>query len=309
MFKSIKEVRTMSLDLMRARMNAIGGSTNDGRINNGKLMSLRSAMKNSYQAEWITYKDKVWRCLINPEKLSTDYDQKEISIEFESEVKPGCVFLWNRTNTHWMVLNQRLTEEAYFRGEIRQCDYEIATDKNRYWIWLRGPIETTTNWKVKHDIVYNDLNYTLLFYVEKNEDTDEFFTRHKKIKFDGHNWTVVATDRYSQEGIIEVYLKEANDNKMEDAKIIPEIEPIPEETSGIKGEQIVHPYDTDVTYTIKDLSGGRWAVSAPKKVKITNSDDSSCTVDIITGRSGEFTLQYIIDEEVAAELMIIIESL
>lgn len=299
----------MSLDLMRSRMNAIGGSTNDGRINNGKLMSLRSAMRNSYQAEWITFKDKIWRCLINPEKLATDYDQKEISIEFDAKMKPGCTFLWNRTNTHWIVLNQRLTEEAYFRGEIRQCDYEIATDKNSYWVWLRGPIEATTNWKTKHDITYNDLNYTLLMYIEKNDDTNEFFTRHKQVKFDGHNWMVVAIDRYSQEGIIEVYLKEANDNEMADAQIIPEITPIPETTPGIKGEQVVHPYDTDIVYTIKDMSGGEWSVSAPKKARITASDETSCTIDIITGRSGEFTLQYIISGVVAAELIVRIDSL
>lgn len=300
----------MSLDLMRARMNAIGGSTSDGRINDGKLKSLRSAMKNSYQAEWITYNDITHRCLINPVKLSTDYDQKEISIEFCSGIKPGEVFYWDRTETHWLVLNQRLTEEAYFRGEIRQCDYEIDTDKNRYWIWMRGPVETTTEWKLKHNINYNDLNYSLLFYIVKNEDTNEFFTRHRKVKFDGHNWVVAAVDRYSQENILEVYLAEDNDNQMEDAQIIPEVEKIPSKGPRIEGEQVVYPYTTDLVYNVKELTGGTWKTTvSAKKVKITSSDDTSCTLDIVTGYSGEFTLQYIINGEPAAEFKVRIDSL
>lgn len=298
----------MSLELMRARMNAIGGATSDGRINDGKLKSLRSAMKNSYQAEWITFNDKIYRCLINPVKMSPDYDQKEISIEFCAGVKPGSVFLWNRTDTHWMILNQRLTEEAYFRGEIRQCDYEIETDNGKYWVWLRGPLETTTEWRLKHNINYNTLNYTLLMYIEKNDDTNEFFTRHQKVKFDGHNWRVAATDKYSQDGIIEVYLDEINNNEMEDNQIIPEVKPIDKKQPGIIGEQIVHPYDNNIVYTINKLSGGEWRTSS-KKVLITDSNESSCTIDVITGRSGEFTLQYVINDEVVKELVVKIDSL
>lgn len=300
----------MSLDIMRARMNAIGGSTNDGRINKGKLDSLRSAKENSYQAEWITFKEKTWRCLINPIKLATDYDQKEISIEFDANIHPGDVFYWDRTDKHWLVLNQRFTEEAYFRGEIRQCNYELATDKNKYWVWLRGPVEASTEWKLKHNINYNDLNYSLLCYVSKNKDTDSFFKRHKKVKFDNHNWTVVAVDRYTQAGLLEVYLKEANDNEMEDAKIIPEINPIDKTKPYIDGAQVVKPYDTDLVYIIKGASGGQWkAPAAFKKVKITQSDDLSCSIDIITGRSNDFVLQYVIGDDVIAELPIKIDSL
>lgn len=304
----------MSLELMRARMNAIGGSTSDGRINDGKLKSLRSAKRNSYQGEWITFKKVVHRCLINPVKMSSDYDQKEISIEFCAGLKPGDTFYWNRTNTHWMVLNQRLTEEAYFRGEIRQCDYEIETDKGKYWVWMRGPIEQSLNWRIKHNLNYNTLNYSLLMYVPRNEDTDAFFKRHQIVKFDNHNWRVAATDRYSQEGIIEVYLEEHNDNEMEDAMIIPEVKPIDTSKPCIIGEQIVHPYDTNLEYKVKGLNGGSWRTSATtKKVKITQSDEASCSVDIITGRSGEFTLQYIIGEgdiaEVLAEILVKIDTL
>ena len=37
-------------------------------------------------------------------------------------MKPGDVFVWKETNTHWLVFLQILNETAYFRSEIRRCD-------------------------------------------------------------------------------------------------------------------------------------------------------------------------------------------
>ena len=96
---------------MKKRMQYAGGDA-DGRNVKGKLKSMLGALKNSYQAEWVTLNEydeenkASWRCLINPDKLKEDYDQKEISIEFESGLKEGDVFLWDRTNTHWIVYLQ-----------------------------------------------------------------------------------------------------------------------------------------------------------------------------------------------------------
>ena len=77
----------MSLDTMKKRMVFDGGDTSDGRNVRGKYLSFKSALNNSYQAEWITFNDKKWRCLINPDKITNDYDQKEISIDFKAEMK------------------------------------------------------------------------------------------------------------------------------------------------------------------------------------------------------------------------------
>ena len=94
------------LDNMKKRMLFEGGglSTSDGRNVNGKLLSFNSALWNSYHAEWITFDNdetqQRHRCLINPDKLKEDYDQKEISIKFEDGLKEGQTFGWTRTNTH-----------------------------------------------------------------------------------------------------------------------------------------------------------------------------------------------------------------
>lgn len=163
------------LDKMRIRLGWMGGNR-DKRMVNEKYRSFSKALKDSYQGEWITLKDgEIFRCLINQNKLTEDYDQKTLSIDFCSKVKEGDVFLWNRTKTHWIVLLQQLTEEAYFRGQIRRCDYKIAVDEEEYWIYLRGPQQTTEEWQTQHNLAINGLNYTLMFYVTKNDTTKEFF--------------------------------------------------------------------------------------------------------------------------------------
>lgn len=283
----------MSLEDMQKRVKVAGGSQ-DGRNVKGKLKSLQSALKNSYQAEWITFNKERCRCLINPEKLSTDYEQKIISIENKYNMKSGDVFYWNRTKKHWIVYSEYVEEEAYFRARIRECEYQIETEKDKYWVYLRGPVETALVWRQKHSLEFNDLNYSLELYVTRNEDTDEFFTRHKIMKFDGHNWKVAAVDRYSQAGIIQVFLEEYFDNEMLDEMIVPEIVEPDAKEPYIEGPQIVHPYDTNIIYTIERIGGGEFVVNS-SKVKVVNSNPSSCTLDITTGRRGEFDLIYRIE--------------
>lgn len=295
------------LDNLRTRVKWVG-KTRDGRLSNDKLRSLKAALKDSYQGEWITLNKKIYRCLINQQKLTEDYDQKTISIEFDSGIKEGDTFYWNRTKTHWLVYLQQLTEEAYFRAQIRKCDYKIDVNGNEYWVYIRGPVETETVWNQKHSISFNDLNYSLVMYITKNDETKEFFSRFKKIKFDGHNWKVAATDKYSQPGIIQIYLDEDFDNTMEDEMIVPEIVTPDVDEPYIDGPQIVNPYDCSLVYSIKNINNGAFVVSS-NKVKITNSNSQSCTLDIITGKSGSFEIRYEKENEDAVTLNVIIQSL
>lgn len=280
----------MSLEDMKKRLFIAGGTT-DGRNTKGKLKSMQSALRDSYQAEWITFNGKRCRCLINPEKLTTDYDQKIISIEYKYGLKPGDVFYWNRVHKHWIVYTEFDEEEAYFRARLRECDYQISTYENTYWIYLRGPVETATVWRQKHQIEMNDMNHSLELYITKNEDTLDFFTRHRVVKFDGHNWKVAATDKYSQEGVIQVFLEEDNDNEMLDNMIIPEVIEPDTTKPYIEGPQVVSPFDEEISYSIVGSSGGEFIVSN-SKVKIIESDSTSCLINVITGKSGSFDLIY-----------------
>ena len=106
-----------------------------------KLRSLKRALLYSYQAATAILSDgKEFRCLINPDKNKPAYDNKILSIpykdiclnaprmgktsegEIDIDIKPGDVFIWKETNTHWLVYLEYIEEDAYFRSEIRRCD-------------------------------------------------------------------------------------------------------------------------------------------------------------------------------------------
>ena len=188
MFRFVETIKSMSgLDKMKKRVEYLGYDIADDRNVGGKYKSFQAVLKNSYQAEWITLdkdtdKERKWRCLINPSRLTEQFDKKVISIDFESGVQEGTVFWWDRTEKHWMINLQQHTEEAYFRGIITRADYELDLDGKTYWAIVRGPVESTTEWQQKHNITWNNLNYSLVLQVAKNSQTVEYFTRHKVTK-------------------------------------------------------------------------------------------------------------------------------
>jgi hypothetical protein len=310
----------MSLENMKKRLQYAGGDA-DGRNVKGKLTSFHSALANSYQAEWITFNGEKYRCLINPSRLTENFDKKVLSIDFDSGIKEGSVFYWNRTNQYWIVNLQQHTEEAYFRGDIHRCEFMIEIDGDTYWTSLKGPSEESLDWTQKHNIAFNKLNYTMAIQVTKNSKTMKYFDRFKVIKLKNsykdeetgevfeevHNWQVVATDKWSSDGVIDVYLKEYADNAMEDAVVQPEIVEPDIEQPYIRGPQFVDVYDTFVEYSIENASNGKFVVNS-NKVKVIESTETSCVMDIITGKSGKFDIIYKRDDEEDIVLNVTINS-
>ena len=109
-----------------------------------------------------------------------------------------------------------------------------------------------------------------------------------------------------------VYLKEWYQNSIEKAKaeedaaakvtsITTEGEP------AIKGPTAVYPYDKK-TYTIKNAENGTWVIGS-SKAKILQQDDTTVYIEITTGRSGNFELKYIRENEEDIVLNITIQSL
>ena len=70
------------LDNLNKRLQYQGGNQ-EGRFIKDKLKSLKKALLYSYQAETAILEDKrEFRCLINPDKLKPEYDNKIISIPY-----------------------------------------------------------------------------------------------------------------------------------------------------------------------------------------------------------------------------------
>ena len=313
-------------DRMKMRAGWKGYDTLDGRNVSGKYKSFKAALQNSYQAEWITMgkgteSEARWRCLINPSRLTENFDKKVISIDFDSGMQEGAVFYWDRTQKYWIVNLQQHTEEAYFRGIINRCDYEIDVDGTSYWISLTGPDETDTVWNQKHGIAWNDFNYSMKGIITKNSQTVNSFTRHEIIKLkltypdvetgetieEWHRWKVVATDKYSSDNVMEIYLKEWYDNELEDEMRQPEEDSPSLMEPHIEGPASCHVFDTDLSFSIVGLNNGKFVVNS-NKVKITKSNETSCLIDILTAKASSFELLYNVDGEIKARLNVIIKS-
>ena len=315
------------LEKMQARGNYNGFDLHDNWNVSGKYKSFKSALRSSYQAEWITLdkdteNERKWRCLINASRLTEQFDKKVLSIDFDSGVQEGTVFWWDRTNRYWIVGLQQHTEEAYFRGIITRCDYTMDVNGKSYWVSVRGPVETATVWNQKHGIIWNDLNYSMVIQITKDSNTINYFTRHQVVKMkltypdvddpnieheEWHNWKVVATDKYSEDKIIEVYLDEYFDNSMEDAmKPIIAEEPDPMKPY-IQGPALCYVFDTNLSYSIVGVNNGEFIVNS-NKVKIIKSTETSCVIDILASKAMEFTLSYKLKDGTKIDQLIKVQS-
>lgn len=287
----------------------------DSRIVSDKYKSFQYALKSSYQAEWITLDkgektERHYRCLINSSRLTEQFDKKVLSIDFDSGVDEGSVFWWDRTNRYWIVGLQQHTEEAYFRGIITRCDYTMDVNGKKYWISVRGPQEQSTVWNSKHGTIWNTLNYTMAIQITKDSNTVNFFSRHQIVKMrlaypdvdsgeeleEWHNWRVVATDKYTEDSIIEVYLKEWYDNDAEDAMIAEDSIEDNLTEPHIIGPAAAAVFDTNVSFSVAGYKKGTFSISDDKKAKIISYNDNSCVIDILASKSSFVDLKFIAED-------------
>ena len=307
---------------MELRLNYMGGKNQQKRMNVDKVKSLKKALLYSYQAATAILSDgREFKCLINPDKLSTDLDNKILSIPFkniclnekqdnatigkevEINIKEGDVIEWKENGSHWIVYLQRLEETAYFRAELRRCHYQIEIENGeKYWIYIRGPVEQSLIWMQGGGNYINKLNNTLQIYITKNEKTLKFFHRFKKVKINENNWEVETVDSISIPGLIEISLKESANNTPKDDldKAVQDSIDIvcidEKEEEHIYGPVEVFPYET-YQYELKNSNeiGDNWQIlnmSRKNTAKIVSINGTKVIVHILTGKSATFQLSF-----------------
>ena len=310
------------LNDLKKRLNYHGGTRQVDRMVEDKKRSLNKSLLYSYQSATAVLKDgREFRCLINPNKVSMELDDKILSIPFEdiclnrkkpagaitssgkepTNVKCGDVIEWKENGTHWLIYSQYLQEIAYFRGQMRQCEDEaLELDGQKFWYYLKGPDEKTIDWQKSKHFILNDLNYTLEIYISNTTVTKQFFQRFKKCTIQGKPFEVQAVDDLSIKGILTVYLKETHSNQWAPEDIVdttptnpPLVKPeeeVPDNTPIIEGPAQVYPFDT-VEYKILNKAGGKWLLSN-RRAKIIKADENTVTIEITTGKSGNVSLIY-----------------
>ena len=311
----------MSLELLNKRLQYQGGNQ-EQRFINDKLRGLKKALLYSYQAATATLSDgKEFRCLINPDKNKPAYDNKILSIPYKDiclnvpkvgktsegqidiDIKPGDVFTWKETNTHWLVYLEYIEEDAYFRSEIRRCDQEVKIEDNSYWVYIRGPVETSIEWTQKASIEWNTLNYSLVMYITADEITNNYFERFKTIKIldprynKEKTWQVVGVDPYYGDGIIQVFLDEYFENSIADAVTAEnsaetgEENPVDETAAYINGPTEVQQY-SKAYYEIHNAEEGHWYLKWKDEEQDLKSSLKIIPLNISIGELGTFTLIY-----------------
>lgn len=311
----------MSIELLNKRLQYQGGNQ-EQRFINDKLRGLKRALLYSYQAATATLADgREFRCLINPDKNKPAYDNKILSIPYKDiclnarrvgkttegeediDIKPGDVFTWKETNTHWLVYLEYIEEDAYFRSEIRRCDQEVKVGDNSYWVYIRGPVETSIEWNQKAGIEWNTLNYSLVMYITADDATNEYFERFKTIKIldprsnKEKTWQVVGVDPYYGDGIIQVFLDEFFENSIADAAADEKLaetgeeNPVDETAAHIDGPLEVQQY-SKAYYEIRNAEGGHWYLRWKDEEQDLKSSLKIIPLNVSIGEQGTFTLIY-----------------
>ena len=286
------------VDGLSALLQHQGGNAQQNRMIKDKYRSFLKALQYSYQGAFISPfgSEEEIRALINPNKVKQDYDDKIISVDYKYNIKTGSVFKWLNTDTYWLVYLQDLTELAYFKGDIRRCNYTISWRSedgeilNSY-AAVRGPVETKINFVQKNGITIDTPNYSLSILMPKNDDTIKFFKRYAKFYLKEYQdicWRVEAVDSISTPGIIEIIAVEYYINEDLDSDGIANNIVIEQDTSEIKGESIIYP---KLSYTyIAPVANGSWVVNS-KDVTLSIIDEYSISLIWNKNYGGEIVLQ------------------
>ena len=309
-----------SLDLMRARLRYEGGEAQQDRMIKDKRESLDRVLKYSYQANNVRKLDSesVVRALINPNQVKQNYDDKVISIGYEHDFKPGTVFEWVRTGTMWLVYLQELTELAYFKGDIRKCNYQISWKNGdnieTTYVAVRGPVESKIDSTIKEGNSIDTPNHSLNILMPANENTLSYFKRYSKfyltsILNEGNPvcWRVEATDDISTPGILEItaieYYSNTDTDDVEKGLADTYVEPIPQPQSAIiEGLTFIRPR-LSYTYTYIGQEAGEWFYDKRLPIEAV-IDGKTITITWKTTYTGEFVLHYGNEEKT-----IVVESL
>ena len=306
------------INLMAKRLDWRGGFPQQDRMIKDKRWTLDHAVKYSYQGAKIRHTDsenlEEAPSLINPDKTKQNYDDKIVSVGYEYGFKPGDVFDWMNTGTKWIIYLQDLTELAYFRGEIRRCNYQVSWKGENGEIYtqhlaVRGPVETKINFIQKNGISVDEPNHSLDILMTKTPEALKYFQRYAKFYLKGLEWAdkkicwrVEAVDSISMPGIIQVvaveyYANETKDdikNNLVNGFVIDPIDPNIEEGINdiIEGPTFIKPRVEYSYFYRKKRESMNWSIVTKNvPVEIVKTDGYRLTIKWNSSYHGQFEIE------------------
>lgn len=312
-----------NLEMLNQRLNYQGGNQ-EGRMIKDKYRSFLSSLGNSYQTADIKSLNHkcapIHKALINPDKTKMDYDNKILSVDYKYNYKTGDIFHWVNTDTYWLIYLRELTEDAYFRAEIRRCKYKLqwidedTKEKHETYAYIRGPVETKVNFIQKGGISADVPNESLEIYLPETEATKKYFKRYARFMFKDKAWEVQSHDDTSPEGIIqfsalEHFVNPTLDSKEENLVNAFDVVLVRDELDDdiILGSDMMIPTSSE-EYRIETDSLVKWSTENPKDPVTLVSKGNRVEVFWDAMVSGQFVLVAEVDGEIYKR-NIIVESL
>lgn len=304
-----------------------GGTSQQDRMIRDKLKSFDRSALYSYQSADIKKKDedRVVKALINPDKLKVDYDDKILSVRYESEINAGDIIEWLGTSTYWLVYLQDLDEKAYFRSEIRRCLYLLRWKDDagvirETYAAERGPVETKIDYIQKSGISVDNPNHSLHILMPYNEHTGSYFKRYTKFYVPDAKmpervicWRVEAFDSISTPGILEITAVEYYSNEFEDdteqgivkGKLLSKTEQteLLDNEENIIGPVFIRPKMQE-EYKYLGSETAEWLFDNKLPIQVIEKTENSIIIKWVSSYSGQFKLQY-----GECEKTIVVESL
>lgn len=225
---------------------------------------------------------------------------------YQYRVKPGDTFKWISGNegympdSYWIIFLQYSQEAAYFRGQIRKADdliQIIPIDEDgkdgtpvEYHGWTTGPNQDEDIWNVKKGVVWNDLYYTKLLYITKDQTTEAYFSRFDRLVVNGQTWEVVGyNDNYgtssknAEGGIIRVALKETYTSTNEVIKNMKTAEEVAKASGQIVGPAAVQSYDIVKYFYFtqnEEQPTFEWSISEDAPIKVRSKQETEIKLEI-----------------------------
>lgn len=308
-------------EIFQKRLSNRGTSMAE-RLTTDKLKSFKHALVYAYNSEDIEKDGVLSKALINNEKLQMDYDHKIISSEFENGYEVGDVVYWTRTDTHWLIVSQQMTERAYFKASMKKAlhKFKWRSDNGKVvyeqWASLLGPVETKLNQQMKNGIAFDVPNDTLTLWMGASEATKSLKV-YDKIMIANRVWRINVVNDITTPSLVNIHLiQDLKDNDRDNTEdgIARDhehtIEVVEEPgTYEIEGLQSVSPVKGLIqNYTIASSdAGGSWSIDSAFAT-IVESSVSDVTVQF-NSNIGTTELLYIIADVVVAKKIIKITSI
>lgn len=266
-------------------MQALGGNE-DGRMNRQKEKVLKTTLNHSYQDVTIKLSDdRRFRALLNPSKLDDDEDIKILSIPYKGlnlntqkeelvGLHSGDSFLWEQTNTNWLIFLEHLEEDAYYRAKTLKCLYSIEIDNKTYFYSIRQTVSQNFGWSFREQIAINDMNNKVLLYIKKDDTTIDFFKRFATVDLDilgkKLRWQVIGSNKFFGDGVLEVCLQEHYSDPVLEVQ---EPTTTGQILAGIQGKDEIALFE-QVSFAIEGYSGGEWFIEIGGNRQTLGNDDS-----------------------------------